>query len=174
VNLNPRPNLGNTDISFSEKIRGWPLFAQPRSFKDSLLTLGLFRAYSGVAAGHVAATGITNALGWGSSSHAAPAEQAAPAQNQAMDNGLWSGNATQQSWENPACETDIRNFRRCMDENKGDMSICGWYMDQLVRFCVRVGQDVCFERWIRLLTTPIEGLPGCCQALLSSFPPEMG
>ncbi|GLI77161.1 hypothetical protein PoHVEF18_005446 [Penicillium ochrochloron] len=86
---------------------------------------------AGVAAGHVAATGITNALGWGSSSHAAPAEQAAPAQNQAMDNGLWSGNATQQSWENPACETDIRNFRRCMDENKGDMSICGWYMDQL-------------------------------------------
>ncbi|KAJ5377739.1 Mitochondrial intermembrane space cysteine motif-containing protein MIX17 [Penicillium cataractarum] len=86
---------------------------------------------AGVAAGHVAATGITNALGWGSSSHAAPAEQAAPAQNQAMDNGLWQGNATQQSWENPACETDIRNFRRCMDENKGDMSICGWYMDQL-------------------------------------------
>ncbi|KAF3390624.1 Mitochondrial intermembrane space cysteine motif-containing protein MIX17 [Penicillium rolfsii] len=88
---------------------------------------------AGVAAGHVAATGITNALGWGSSSHAAPAEaqQAAPAQNQAMDNGLWAGNATQQSWENPACETDIRNFRRCMDENKGDMSICGWYMDQL-------------------------------------------
>lgn len=89
--------------------------------------------YSGVAAGHVAATGISNALGWGSSSHAAPAEQAAPAQNQAMDNGLWQSNATQQSWETPACETDIRNFRRCMDENKGDMSICGWYMDQLVR-----------------------------------------
>ena len=95
----------------------------------------LARAYSGVAAGHVAATGITNALGWGSSSHAAPAEpQAAPAQNQAMDNGLWAGNATQSSWENPACDTDVRNFRRCMDENKGDMSICGWYLDQLVCF----------------------------------------
>lgn len=124
--------------------------------------------YSGVAAGHVAATGITNALGWGSSSHAAPAEQAAPAQNQAMDNGLWSGNATQQSWENPACETDIRNFRRCMDENKGDMSICGWYMDQLVRF--PSAQDMmgvlndeldgtgftnnCYRRLARLLPSP--------------------
>lgn len=27
--------------------------------------------------------------------------------------------------------------------------------------------------WIGLLTTAIEGLPGCCQALLSSFPLEM-
>lgn len=51
-----------------------------------------------------------------------------------MDNGLYASNATQSSWENPACETDVRNFRRCMDENKGDMSICGWYLDQLVRF----------------------------------------
>jgi hypothetical protein len=51
-----------------------------------------------------------------------------------MDNSMWQGKATQLSWENPACETDIRNFRRCMDDNKGDMSICGWYMDQLVRF----------------------------------------
>lgn len=72
-----------------------------------------------------------------------------------MDNGLWSGNATQQSYETPACETDIRNFRRCMDENKGDMSICGWYMDQLVRFFENplpsaLDRMFIFERWIGL------------------------
>ena len=49
-----------------------------------------------------------------------------------MDNGLWQSSATNQSWENSACATDIRNFRQCMDENQGNMGICGWYMDQLV------------------------------------------
>lgn len=49
-----------------------------------------------------------------------------------MDNGLWQSNAANQSWENPACQTDVSNFRRCMDENQGNMSICGWYLDQLV------------------------------------------
>lgn len=60
-----------------------------------------------------------------------------------MDNGLWQSNAANQSWENPACETDVRNFRRCMDENQGNMSICGWYLDQLVcvypPFCMVMG-----------------------------------
>ncbi|RAH43391.1 uncharacterized protein BO95DRAFT_445190 [Aspergillus brunneoviolaceus CBS 621.78] len=51
-----------------------------------------------------------------------------------MDNALWAGNATNSSWENPACATDVQNFRRCMDENQGNMSICGWYLDQLVRY----------------------------------------
>lgn len=84
-----------------------------------------------------------------------------------MDNGLWAGNATQSSWENPACETDVRNFRRCMDENKGDMTICGWYLDQLVRFespsilalrCSmrkRIANDY-YRRLARLLLSPIK------------------
>ncbi|KAJ5152971.1 Mitochondrial intermembrane space cysteine motif-containing protein MIX17 [Penicillium canariense] len=87
---------------------------------------------AGVAVGNVAAHGLMSAFGFGGSSHApAEAQQAPPAENQTMDNGLWQSNATQQSWETPACEPDIRNFRRCMDENKGDMTVCGWYMDQL-------------------------------------------
>ena len=46
-----------------------------------------------------------------------------------MDNtSLYQSNA----WANPACETDVHNFRKCMDDNKGDLSICGWYLDQLV------------------------------------------
>lgn len=49
-----------------------------------------------------------------------------------MDNGLYQSNAAQTSYENPACEVDVRNFRTCMDENQGNLGICGWYLDQLV------------------------------------------
>jgi len=48
-----------------------------------------------------------------------------------MDNGLYQSNASETSYENPACQVDVRNFRNCMDENQGNMSICGWYLDQL-------------------------------------------
>jgi hypothetical protein len=30
-----------------------------------------------------------------------------------------------------ACATDVGNFRKCMDENQGSLTICGWYLDQL-------------------------------------------
>ncbi|PYI00209.1 hypothetical protein BO78DRAFT_424722 [Aspergillus sclerotiicarbonarius CBS 121057] len=70
--------------------------------------------------------------GGGSSAPAEAQQQAAPpAAAQPMDNGLWAGNATNSSWEAPACATDVQNFRKCMDENKGDLTICGWYLDQL-------------------------------------------
>lgn len=45
-----------------------------------------------------------------------------------MDSNLYQSNA----WENSACETDVRNFRKCMDDNQGNLTICGWYLDQLV------------------------------------------
>ena len=35
------------------------------------------------------------------------------------------------------CEADARSFTKCLDENKGNdyqMSICGWYLEQLVSF----------------------------------------
>lgn len=53
-----------------------------------------------------------------------------------MDSGMWQSSAANSSWENNApCETDIKNFRQCMDEQQGNMSICGWYLDQLVCLC---------------------------------------
>lgn len=74
-----------------------------------------------------------------------------------MDAGLWQSSATNSSWENPACETDVRNFRKCMDENQGNMSICGWYLDQLVGFpMVITGVEVGVERTNGF----IESLPG--------------
>jgi len=40
--------------------------------------------------------------------------------------------AQSQNYQGPrACETDVSNFRRCMDENQGSLTICGWYLDQL-------------------------------------------
>lgn len=90
--------------------------------------------HSGVAVGSSIGHAIGGMFGGGGSSAPAEPQQAAPpAESQPMDNSLWQSNATNQSWENPACETDVRNFRRCMDDNQGNMGICGWYLDQLVR-----------------------------------------
>lgn len=30
-----------------------------------------------------------------------------------------------------ACEAQVANFRTCMDEQQGNLTICGWYLDQL-------------------------------------------
>lgn len=52
-----------------------------------------------------------------------------------MDNGFYQSGSTAGSYgETPGCENDVRAFRSCMDENSGNMSICGWYLDQLVCF----------------------------------------
>ncbi|PLN82157.1 hypothetical protein BDW42DRAFT_167265 [Aspergillus taichungensis] len=98
---------------------------------------GLFGQMASTAAGVAVGSSIGHAIGgfFGGGSSSAPAEpqQAAeaPAQAQPMDSSLWQGNATNSSWETPACETDVRNFRKCMDDNRGDLTICGWYLDQL-------------------------------------------
>ncbi|KAL4991557.1 hypothetical protein BDW68DRAFT_152293 [Aspergillus falconensis] len=96
---------------------------------------GLFGQMASTAAGVAVGSSIGHAIGGlfsgGGSSAPAETQQAPPAQAQPMDNGLWQGSATNSSWENPACATDVQNFRKCMDENQGNMSICGWYLDQL-------------------------------------------
>ncbi|KAJ5884992.1 hypothetical protein N7495_009502 [Penicillium taxi] len=95
---------------------------------------GLFGQMASTAAGVAIGSSVGHAIGglFSGGSSSAPAEpQAAPVQSQGVDNGLWQSSATNQSWETPACEADVRNFRKCMDENGGNMSICGWYMDQL-------------------------------------------
>lgn len=98
-------------------------------YKSEILT-----SYSGVAVGSSIGHAIGGLFSGGGSSAPAEAQQAPPAEAQPMDNGLWQSSATNSSWETPACETDIRNFRKCMDDNQGNMSICGWYLDQLVCF----------------------------------------
>lgn len=66
-------------------------------------------------------------FGGGSS---APAESAPADQPLAQqDNGYASMN---DNYAPPAaCANDVSNFRTCMDQNQGSLTICGWYLDQL-------------------------------------------
>ena len=70
-------------------------------------------------------------FGGGSSS----SEAAAPQQDQANmtdpNAGYYTGAQSAQYAQPKVCETDVNNFRRCMDENGADMTICGYYLDQL-------------------------------------------
>ncbi|KAL2219148.1 hypothetical protein M432DRAFT_638752 [Thermoascus aurantiacus ATCC 26904] len=96
---------------------------------------GLFSQMASTAAGVAVGSSIGHAIGGllSGAFGSAPAEsqQAPPAQAQPMDNGLYQSSANNSAWETPACEADVRNFRKCMDENQGNLSICGWYLDQL-------------------------------------------
>lgn len=82
---------------------------------------------SGVAVGSSIGHAIGGFFGGGSS---APAADAAPSEPVAQ--GADGQYAVNSNFQPPkVCETDVRNFRSCMDENRGDLTICGWYMDQL-------------------------------------------
>ena len=64
-------------------------------------------------------------FGGGSS---APAEQAdnavaSQANNSSTENSQWGPRS---------CETDAKSFTQCLDQNQGNMQICGWYLEQLV------------------------------------------
>ncbi|KAF2220234.1 hypothetical protein BDZ85DRAFT_275850 [Elsinoe ampelina] len=88
---------------------------------------GLFGQMASTAAGVAVGSSIGHAIGgfFGGGSSAPPAE----VQSQAADNTYNSSNAQFQT-QGP-CATDVGNFRRCMDENQGSLTICGWYLDQL-------------------------------------------
>ncbi|KAF1809868.1 hypothetical protein P152DRAFT_508978 [Eremomyces bilateralis CBS 781.70] len=92
---------------------------------------GLFGQMASTAAGVAVGSSIGHAVGGffgGGSSQAAPeAAQTSPADP-------YNTNATQQeqSWGAAgSCENDAKSFRSCMDQNKGDLTVCGWYLDQL-------------------------------------------
>ena len=36
------------------------------------------------------------------------------------------------SWEQQSCEGAAKGLTNCLDQNGGNMQICGWYLDQLV------------------------------------------
>ena len=79
---------------------------------------------AGVAVGSTVGHGLSNLFFGGSSSSAAePAQQSNDfaQQHQQVNTSSASG----------ACATDVTNFRKCMDENQGSLTICGWYLDQL-------------------------------------------
>lgn len=60
----------------------------------------------------------------------------APTEQQQSDNALASqgNNESYQNnaWGPRSCEMDAKKFTTCLDENQGNMQICGWYLEQLV------------------------------------------
>ncbi|KAK7731340.1 hypothetical protein SLS57_001276 [Botryosphaeria dothidea] len=88
---------------------------------------GLFGQMASTAAGVAVGSSIGHAIGgfFGGGGSSAPAE--AQQQQTAVD----SYSSAQQNNGSTVCAQDIQNFRKCMDENQGSLTICGWYLDQL-------------------------------------------
>jgi hypothetical protein len=84
-----------------------------------------FFFHSGVAVGSSIGHAIGGFFSGGSSS--APQETT----QQAVANG--DAQAAYSSNYNPprVCENQVFQFRSCMDQNQGDLNVCGWYLDQL-------------------------------------------
>jgi hypothetical protein len=108
----------------------------------------------------------------GGSSAAAPAEAQQPSAAVAT-NAYGDAQAGGSEWGQRNCEVDAKQFTKCLDENSGNMQICGWYLDQLVslssygvRFGGCVGEGCVGRRlWGRCLLTRggiLESLPGGC------------
>ena len=78
---------------------------------------------SGVAVGSSIGHAVGGWFGGGSSAAAEPqAENTDFAQQHQQANYSTQGGA---------CQAQVGDFRKCMDENQGSLSICGWYLDQL-------------------------------------------
>ena len=93
-------------------------------------------------------------------SSAAPAEQADSAL-QAQASTEYQSNPYAQN-----CDVSAKALTKCLDENKGEyqMSICGWYLDQLVRgICSLLilledwATDGVYRKLARLLLSHTEG-----------------
>ena len=74
--------------------------------------------YRGVAVG----SSIGHAIGglFSSGGSSAPVE-AAPT----------NATANEQYESGAVCSVEVNSFRKCMNENGSDLTICGWYLDQL-------------------------------------------
>jgi hypothetical protein len=78
----------------------------------------------GVAVGSSIGHAIGGFFGGGSSTPAEQSDNAVATQGQSQE---------QNSWGPRSCEVDAKQFTKCLDENQGNMQICSWYLEQLVR-----------------------------------------
>lgn len=56
----------------------------------------------------------------------------APAETQQADNAVASQASDgyqDNSWGTRSCEADAKSFTQCLDQNQGNMQICGWYLE---------------------------------------------
>ena len=87
-------------------------------------------------------------------------------EQQAADNAV-SNQANSDSYQNNAwgprsCEVDAKQFTKCLDENQGNMQICGWYLEQLVGLSLMAMCET-------LLTPGTESLPVNCESILGTI-----
>ncbi|KAI0894402.1 hypothetical protein F4806DRAFT_473061 [Annulohypoxylon nitens] len=85
---------------------------------------GLFGQMASTAAGVAVGSSIGHAIGGLFSGGSAPAEaspQAAQPQVNSQQQSQWGNN----------CQGATQSFTKCMDEQGGNMQICGWYLEQL-------------------------------------------
>jgi hypothetical protein len=83
---------------------------------------------SGVAVGSSIGHAVGGWFGGGSS---APADAAAPQSTDFAQQHQDTGAAQMQQSQSGVCANDVNTFRKCMDENQGSLTVCGWYLDQL-------------------------------------------
>ncbi|KAJ2725995.1 hypothetical protein GGI07_000923 [Coemansia sp. Benny D115] len=96
---------------------------QPGLFAQMAATAGGVAV--GSAVGHTMANAVGGLFSGGSSSEAAPAQQAAaPMQNTAYDQ-------QQQYQFARTCDADAKAFTRCLESTNNDMSSCQYYLDML-------------------------------------------
>jgi hypothetical protein len=81
--------------------------------------------YRGVAVGSSIGHAIGGFFGGGSSQAAEQPQDNGAVASQGQDN-------QNNSWGGRSCEVDAKQFTKCLDENQGNMQICGWYLEQLV------------------------------------------
>ncbi|KAL6241038.1 hypothetical protein RBB50_012133 [Rhinocladiella similis] len=97
---------------------------------------GLFGQMASTAAGVAVGSSIGHAIGgfFGGGSSAPVEQQQQPTDayaqtGNAMDNRLYSQSSSAEA--TGPCATDIKSFTDCMNQNQGNMTICGWYLEQL-------------------------------------------
>ncbi|KAH8907932.1 hypothetical protein BR93DRAFT_926957 [Coniochaeta sp. PMI_546] len=100
-----------------------PATAQAPSMGGGMLG-NIASTAAGVAIGSTIGHAVSGLFGGSSSSEPLPADAA---QNNVQAN---SQNANSQSWGNN-CAGATQQFTKCMDEQGGNMQICGWYLEQL-------------------------------------------
>ena len=100
----------------------WP--AQQRESSHLCPSQTLLTLPSGVAVGSSIGHAIGGFFGGGSS---------APTETQsALPEDTYNSSGAQNYQQNAGpCAVDVNNFRQCMDQNQGSLTICGWYLDQL-------------------------------------------
>lgn len=106
-------------------------YVEQNDEKDWVLTC---LSPSGVAVGSSIGHAIGGFFSGGSSAPAEQQQQQAPTDayartGGAMDNALYSQSSATEA--TGPCAADIKSFTDCMNQNQGNMTICGWYMEQL-------------------------------------------